>query len=146
MSKKPRIVIDPNLLASVLIGGRTRTHFYELLEVADQIDICYADELVAEVEALPRHSYFQQKGIDEAITHQFLTLFTSLSLKVFVTSKVKVGRDENDFYLLSLCRDARADYLLTGDPDLLILGGYGQTKILRFPEILELLPDILKTE
>ena len=144
MNKKPRIVIDPNLLASVLIGGRTRDHFYQLLDVADQVDICYADELLAEIEALPQHRYFQQKGISDDVVNQFLMLFIGLGLKVFVTSSVKVGRDENDFYLLSLCRDAQADYLLTGDPDLLIVGAYGQTKILRFPDFLAILPDLPK--
>lgn len=93
MTDKLRVVIDPNILASVLIGGRVRDHFYELVNVADKIDTCYADELLAEVEALPRHRYFQQKGITEAVVHDFLTLFTGFGLKVFITSSVKIGRD-----------------------------------------------------
>lgn len=143
MSSKLRVVIDPNLIASTLIGGRTRDQFFDLVDVANKIDICYADELIVEVEALPRHRYFQAKGINEAVVLDFLTFFTSFGLKVFITSSVKVGRDQNDFYLLSLCRDARANYLLTGDPDLLILGTYGQTKIMRFTEFSSVLPKLL---
>lgn len=96
MSSKLRVIIDPNLLASVLIGGRTRDHFFNLVNVADKIDICYADELLTEVEALPHHRYFQEKGITEAIVLDFLRLFTGFSLKVFITSTVKIGRDQND--------------------------------------------------
>lgn len=63
MKDKLRIVIDPNLLASVLIGGQTRYQFIQIVDLADKIDICYADELLEEVKALPTHPYFQQKGI-----------------------------------------------------------------------------------
>lgn len=143
MTNKPRVVIDPNLLASVLIGGQTRNRFFDLINVADKIDICYADELLAEVEALPRHRYFQAKGITETGVVDFLRLFIGFGLKVFITSTVKVGRDQNDFYLLSLCRDARADYLLTGDPDLLVLGIYNQTQIMRFTDFIAVLPELL---
>ena len=145
MTNKPRVVIDPNLLASVLIGGRTRDQFIQLVDVADSIDICYADELLKEVEALPHHPYFQEKGITNSVIVDFLTQFTGFSVKVFITSSVRVGRDENDFYLLSLCRDAHADYLLTGDPDLLVLSTYGQTKIMRFVDFLVVLPDLSAT-
>lgn len=144
MANKPRVVIDPNILASVLIGGQTRHQFDQLVDVADQIDICYADALLAEVEALPKHRYFQKKGINEQIVHDFLTRFIGFGLKVFITSEVKFGRDENDFYLLSLCRDARADYLISGDPDLVTLGMYGRTKIMRLPDMLAILPRLLR--
>lgn len=142
MVSKPRVVIDPNLLASVLLGGRVRDHFVNLVSLADNIDICYADELLAEVIALPRHRYFQEKGITDKIVAEFVTFLTGFSLKVFITSEVKIGRDQNDFYLLSLCRDARADFLLTGDPDLLMLGRYSQTQILRFPEFMTMLSNL----
>lgn len=132
MKDKLRIVIDPNLLASVLIGGQTRYQFIQIIDLADKIDICYADELLEEVKALPTHPYFQQKGIKDTVVDDFIHQFTGLSLKVFVTSSVKVGRDANDFYLLSLYRGSQADYLLTGDPDLLILDRYGLTKITYF--------------
>ena len=143
MTDKLRVVIDPNVLASVLIGGQTRHQFAELVRVADLIDVCYADELVAEVKALPQHRYFQVNGITESAVSDFLNLFIGFSLKIFITSTVKVGRDKNDFYLLSLCRDARASYLLTGDPDLLILGSYGQTQIIRLTDFMSVLPNLL---
>ena len=143
MNDKPRVVIDPNLLASVLIGGQTRAQFIQIVEMADKIDICYAEELIDEVKALPAHHYFQEKGITDTIVVDFLNQFVSLSIKVFITSSVKMGRDANDFYLLSLCRDSRADYLLTGDPDLLLLDRYGPTKITRLADFLAILPNLI---
>ena len=146
MNDKPRVVIDPNLLASVLIGGQTRNQFIQIIAVAEKIDICYADELLEEVYALPTHPYFREKGITDTVIAGFLNQFIGLSLKVFITSSVKIGRDANDFYLLSLCRDARADYLLTGDPDLLILDRYGPAKITRFADFLANLPNLVKLD
>jgi len=57
---------------------------------------------------------------------------------VLVTSRVKLGRDVNDYYLLSLSRDARADFLITGDPDLLKIEKYSRTKILSMKQFVEM--------
>lgn len=44
-----------------------------------------------------------------------------------------------DDFLLALARDADADYLISGDADLLTLGQFGRTKIMKLPDfILEL--------
>lgn len=141
--RRLRVVIDPNLLASALLGGTIRAQFLTITDVADRLDICYSDALINEVERLPKHSFFAQKGIDDSVTAAFLGWFSGLALKVIATSQVRIGRDANDFYLLSLCRDARADFLLTGDPDLLILQKYGQTKILHIRDFIPLLPSLM---
>lgn len=124
-----RVIIDPNLIASVLIGGITRKRFAELTQKLDLIEFVYCDQLINEVLALARKPYFQSKGIDLATVKTFVGYFRGLALKVMVTSKVKLGRDRNDYYLLSLARDAKADYLITGDPDLLLLEKYLNTQI-----------------
>ncbi len=46
-----------------------------------------------------------------------------------VLSIVSVCRDPNDNFLPALAKDGKADYLLTGDKDLLELKKFGQTKI-----------------
>lgn len=48
-------------------------------------------------------------------------------------------RDPKDDYLLALAQEAKADYLLTGDKDLLVLEYIGKTQIITvsfFEEIL----------
>lgn len=39
-------------------------------------------------------------------------------------------RDPDDDYLLALCKTAKAEVLLTGDKDLLVLGKYARTRIM----------------
>lgn len=46
-----------------------------------------------------------------------------------VKSIVKVCRDPRDNFLLALAKDGSADYILTGDKDLLDLVKFGKTQI-----------------
>ena len=46
-----------------------------------------------------------------------------------VKSIVTVCRDPKDNFLLALAKDGKADYLLTGDKDLLDIIKFGKTKI-----------------
>ncbi len=40
------------------------------------------------------------------------------------------SRDKNDDFLLALAQDGQAEYLVTGDKDLLVLGSFAQTQII----------------
>lgn len=134
-----RIIIDSNLIASVLIGGITRDRFVMLTQKLDILEFIYCDQLIQEIRALSQKSYFQKKGIDDLTVKSFIAFYREFALKVIVTSQVKVGRDRNDHYLLSLSRDARADFLITGDSDLLSLRKYSNTQIVTMKAIIELL-------
>ncbi len=56
---------------------------------------------------------------------------------VEVTSDVTECRDPKDNFLLSLAVDGNADYLLTGDNDLLVLERIGDTEIKTISEFLD---------
>ena len=56
---------------------------------------------------------------------------------VKVQTKIEVCRDPKDNFLLSLSIDGNADYLLTGDQDLLDLIKFGETTILTISDFLK---------
>jgi len=57
-----------------------------------------------------------------------------------ITTKIKpISRDPKDDYLLACSQIGRADYLVTGDEDLLVLKQVGPVKILNPREFLRLL-------
>jgi putative PIN family toxin of toxin-antitoxin system len=61
-----------------------------------------------------------------------------LGTKVSTTSSINICRDPKDNFLLDLAVDGAADYLITGDKDLLILQQIDKCKIVtwqRFNEI-----------
>lgn len=141
MNDRVRIVVDTNILGSAVLGGRVAGQFAQLLQATDRIDIMYDDQVFSEVQNLATVPYFQQRGITRTDIDQFLSLYQSIAIKVLVTSQVRVGRDRNDHFLLSLCRDAHALFLVTGDRDLLTLQTYGLTTILTLSAFIDGLPD-----
>jgi putative PIN family toxin of toxin-antitoxin system len=76
--------------------------------------------------------YFTQQEIQELI--KSLTLHSDL---IEVKSKVEMCRDPKDNFLLSLCVDSNANFLITGDDDLLSLKKIGKTKIITIKEYLD---------
>jgi putative PIN family toxin of toxin-antitoxin system len=54
-----------------------------------------------------------------------------------IKSKVAICRDPKADFLLALAKDGNADYLITGDKDLLVINKYKQTVILTFKEFEE---------
>ena len=57
---------------------------------------------------------------------------------VNVASNISECRDPKDNFLLSLAVDGKADYLLTGDKDLLVLKKIGETKIRTLSEFFDI--------
>jgi len=56
-----------------------------------------------------------------------------------VTSAVDRCRDSKDNFLLALAEDGNADYLITGDRDLLVLEKHLTTRIVSFSNFLNVL-------
>lgn len=54
-----------------------------------------------------------------------------------VKTKLNVCRDPKDNFLISLSQEGQADYLLTGDRDLLALNNFGSTTILTISDFLK---------
>ena len=57
-------------------------------------------------------------------------------------TKVKLSRDENDDFLLAFSVDVNANYIITGDKDLLILKNFKNTNIVTFDDFLQILNNI----
>ena len=67
-----------------------------------------------------------------------LDLFDFYGELIEVTSNIKKKcRDANDDFLLSIAVDSQADYLVTGDKDLLSLVSIQNTKIITIDKLFE---------
>lgn len=115
---KERVIVDTNCWISFLIGHRLH-RLVDLLS-NERIELIVCNELLDEIRDVtsrPKFSkYFPPQEVDSLL--EFLLLIGEC-----VTPKqaVKLCRDEADDYLLALAIEANADYLVTGDQDLLIL-------------------------
>ena len=58
-----------------------------------------------------------------------------------IKSGILECRDPKDDFLLSLAKDGKADFLLTGDSDLLVIQRFENTRIITFPNFISNLDD-----
>lgn len=93
----------------------------------------FSDRLIEEfVEVVLRpklQKYFQYQDIENILFH-----FENFGEKVEVSRKVNLCRDVKDNFLIELALDGKADYLVTGDADLLILTEIEGVKVLTFSD------------
>ena len=131
MPKIIRIAIDTNLWVSHVFN-QFQSHLNAILEDKD-VEIITSPELTRELFAVLNRTKFQDK-ISPQLIVAFRILYEQSTLNVEVTSEVSDCRDAKDNFLLGLALDAKLDFLLTGDSDLLILDPYGQTRIMKIAD------------
>lgn len=131
--KSKRVILDTNFWISFLISKK----FKEIdgLIQSKKIVLVFSDELLDEFIEVARRpkfkKFFAKKDIEI-----LLEIFDQYADLINVTSEIDICRDEKDNFLLNLAVDGKADYLVSGDNDLLILEKIKNTKILRFPELI----------
>jgi putative PIN family toxin of toxin-antitoxin system len=69
------------------------------------------------------------KYISNELRQSFLIEFKKICLEVKISENFSLCRDEKDNKFLNLAASGFADYLITGDSDLLVLNPFRQTQI-----------------
>lgn len=135
MANKPdRIVIDTNILVSFLITS-SYTKLFKLLE-SHKIKLLFSEELLNEfldvVKRPKLKKYFSENDVAE-----ILDGIQSFADYIDVTANIDLCRDSKDNFLLALCFDGKADFLITGDEDLLVIKKYKRTSIVKISDYLK---------
>ncbi|MCD4739343.1 MAG: putative toxin-antitoxin system toxin component, PIN family [Anaerolineae bacterium] len=124
-----RIVIDTNIWIGFLIG-KTLSGLSETI-VNDKIRILFSAELFDElVEVLQRpkfRKYFSPEDITELIA-----LLHFKTEQIEISEHFRACRDPKDNFLLDLSVSGNADYLITGDDDLLVLNPFRGVEIINY--------------
>ena len=130
-AKHNRIIVDTNLWISFLITkGFKRLN---KLILNDSVTLVFSMELLDEfIEVSKRPKFSPYFNYDDTVA--LLKLFHAYGEMINVTSNIEICRDAKDNFLLSLAADSQADFLLTGDKDLLTLNTFGKTKIFTITE------------
>lgn len=112
----PKVVIDANVIVSAMFGGTPRKAFLKALRTCD---VYISPEIKLELSGLldELEDKVGRSGI-RRLRSIFLNLL-STSKEVVAGRKIELSRDKKDDAYLNLCLKVRADYLLTGDKDLL---------------------------
>lgn len=129
-----RVIIDTNLWISFLITKDLKTLDNKVK--TGKIKIIFGLELIEEFLSVASRPKFKKYFLKEDV-EQIIDLFDVYGEIVQVKSKIELCRDHKDDFLLSLATDSKADYLITGDKDLLDLKTIGKTKIVTMTDYLK---------
>lgn len=132
-AKAKRVIIDTNLWISFLIKNDFRS--IDNLIIESKVKLILSQELLEEFIQVTQRPKFKKffKPQEVKLLLNLLDIYGEL---VPVTSTFDVCRDSKDNFLLSLAVDGRADYLLSGDKDLLQLKRIKSTKIITLTDFL----------
>ena len=126
-----KVIIDSNIWVSFLIGKNLRNLVQYVRN--EQIAIITCEEQLQELSLAfqkPKlQKYFQPNQIAT-----FFSFLKGVSLIVPITSIVPLCRDPKDDYLLALSITSKANFLVTGDTDLLDLQQINNTIIIKYTD------------
>ncbi len=130
------IVLDTNYYISALFGGIVKQNFAKIL-LNENLSVYISDELRNEITDTLQKPKIKRKVSEEGI-NALTTIIDKRTIILNPQSKVEICRDPDDNFLLSLCKDADIDYLITGDKDLLVLNPFKKTKIVTLSEFMDI--------
>jgi putative PIN family toxin of toxin-antitoxin system len=131
-----RVVIDTNVLLSALRGGSTRA----ILDVMStrRFALLTSEPLLRELRnVLSRPEWIN--ALEPSDCNELLSIIHEAATFVTPTQSITACRDPEDDALLECAIAGRADYLVTGDRDLLTLHPFRGIAIVRPAEFLRLL-------
>ena len=131
------VILDTNIWISFLMGKRLH-NVADIFERSD-VQVYVSKELINELVVVlsrPKVSKYISTESVEA-------MWTLMREKCYAIEEYPVAdadiRDPKDVYLLSMADAIPADFIVTGDYDLLTLGKYNRTPILSFSDFIQVL-------
>ena len=112
----PKVVIDANVIVSSLFGGTPRKAFLKALRT---YDVYISPEIAQELSGLLDELEGKLGSARIKRLRSIIIRLASYAKEVVPFRKIELSRDNKDNAYLNLCLAVRADFLLTGDKDLL---------------------------
>jgi uncharacterized protein len=127
IEKGIKVIFDTNVWISFLIGKRLPNIKQYIVNGHIQIITC--ERLITEIRLVTRREkikkYFKKNDVEE-----LLELLNIIAIKVETKPTHFINRDPKDNFLLDLIDFSKADYLITGDKDLLEHNPFKSAQIL----------------
>ena len=139
-----QIIIDTNVIISAFIfGGLPRLILTRFFDNPDYRILCSGD-IWNEIETKffsGRVQTIAQKSRKEYISHEEVVDFVGILKSNFelvpISQRFEICRDPKDNMFLDLAFSGNADYIITGDKDLLELKSFQRTQIMTPREFLD---------
>ena len=132
--KNKYVILDTNIWISFLISKEYS--FLDNYVLKGKVKLIFSEELFGEFISITEQpkftKYFSKSDVDKLIQ-----TIDKYGILIKVTSEIKLCRDIKDNFLLNLAADSNADFLVTGDKDLLEIKNFQKTKILTIRELMD---------
>lgn len=132
--RSKKIILDTNLWISFLISKDFC--FLDNYVEKGKVKLIFSEELFVEFISVVKRPKLK-KYFGETDTKRLIQIINKYGILQVVSSKIEQCRDKKDNFLLNLAIDSQADFLVTGDKDLLIIKKIRVTKILTITELLK---------
>jgi len=126
-AKSIKVIFDTNVWISFLIGKRLA--IIKNYISSGQITIVTTEQLLTEIKEVTSRERLKKYFPRESVL-ELLELLETIAEKVEIKSTHFINRDPKDNFLLDLIDFSKADYLVTGDKDLLVLNPFKSAIIL----------------
>ena len=126
-----RLVVDVNIWISTLLMPRFQVRTEVFFDSNNLLVI--SQKLFDELDDAIQKSHLARR-INRTNYELLVSKLRTLAELIDVYSVIDVCRDPKDNYLLALAKDGNADYLITGDDDLLVLKEFEKTKIVKLSD------------
>jgi putative PIN family toxin of toxin-antitoxin system len=136
MKKRLRVVIDTNIFISSLLGGGVCKFIAEYFEKKKFV-LILSEFIIKEIREV-----LTAKEIGNISIEEVERLFKAININAEIvkpSSKVNTCRDPEDNKILECALEAKADFIVTGDKDLLSLKSFRKIPIIRPKEFLKAL-------
>ncbi len=121
-----------------MIGGLLQNIDKKIL--TKETKVIVSEEMLKELSEVTSRSKFKNIFTPKRIKELF-SLLDSYAIVVLPTQRVNACRDKKDNFLLEVALEGKADYLVTGDDDLLELNPFHHTKIVTPKEFGDILSE-----
>jgi putative PIN family toxin of toxin-antitoxin system len=129
-----KVIIDTNVYFSAFGFGGITDECVEHCFLKYDIEVFISVNIFTEVSSKLNSAKFKTLSKyrrSESDIDVFLNRLEKICISIEPTNKVDISRDPKDNMLLELALEIEADYIITGDEDLLILKSFRGTQILK---------------
>jgi len=134
--KSPLIVADTNVLVSALLGKSLRIFLDKLIK--DKFELVFSEATFEELFAVLNRSKFE-RYLSKSDIEEFRELLSYHSQLVTTTETIFDCRDPKDNIFLECAAEGAVDYIVSGDPDLLVLRSFRSIPIVTPAEFLNII-------
>jgi len=136
MNKETKYICDTNILLSSLIS-KTSPPAQTVDYIREHGMFSFSQETLIEFEGVLKRPKFD-KFLSKEKRSNFINEIFELSVFYEVNQKVDICRDPKDNKFLDVAIASYADYLITGDDDLLVIERIGNTSIITPREFVDI--------